>query len=467
MKHLFIMLLMLLPGIAGSAANSAKPRVIVLTDSEVDDRCSMVHLLLHANDCDIAALIQSNSCFQRHGWSKEHWLERQLDHYAEVYPNLKIHDPNYPAPDELRRVALVGDEDESHVVVDNWAPNRLPGDEPQIDPTPWAETPGSKRIVEVLLEQDPRPVFIQTWGGGNTAAKAFQILKDQHPQDYDRAIQKVVMYNIWYQDGAGAYIERHHPKATMLVSYHFSGTWDYGSQAYTFDFVERYLHNNQGPLCKDYVQDAISEGDSPSFFYALDNGLRSYEHPTYGGWGGMFYKVNGFDNVYRDIDAGSYNFWREFVLREFQTRAEWCVTSVRTKANHKPEVSIPEGIDFVVKSGEHVTIHADVTDNDPLDYDYLWQSVKEMMTQHGYTKEQWIESYESGKQSKVSCRWWQYREAGTCREAIDLRMAQDNSVSFKAPKVGEPQTIHLIFQATDMGRPKLTGFQRVIVTVEP
>ena len=27
-----------------------KPRVIVMTDGEVDDRCSMVHFLLYAND---------------------------------------------------------------------------------------------------------------------------------------------------------------------------------------------------------------------------------------------------------------------------------------------------------------------------------------------------------------------------------------------------------------------------------
>lgn len=468
-KHLLLMAGLLLGAVA-FAGNPTKPRVIVLTDSEVDDRCSMVHLLLHANDCDIAALIQSNSCFQVHGWSHEHWLEKQLDHYAEVYPNLKVHDPNYPTPDELRAVALVGDEDETHVNADGNAPARLPGEEPKIDPTSWAETTGSKRIVEVLLDNDPRKVYIQAWGGGNTAAKAFQILKDKHPQDYDRAISKVVMYNIWYQDAAGAYIERYHPKATMLVSYHFSGTWDYGSQAYTTDFVDKYLHNNHGPLCKDYMQAAISEGDSPSFFYALDNGLRSYEDPTYGGWGGMFYKVKGFDNVYRDIDAGSYNIWREFILREFEARANWCVTTDRKKANHRPETAIVGGNNLTVKSGQTVTIRATAIDNDPLDYEYLWPSVKEMIEQHGSTKEKWIQAYEAGIFPKVNAIWWQYREAGTCREAVDLKSGKEGdeyTVTFTAPIVTEPQTIHLIFQATDMGRPRLTGFQRVIITVEP
>lgn len=32
----------------------------------------------------------------------------------------------------------------------------------------------------------------------------------------------------------------------------------------------------------------ISEGDSPSFLHLIDKGLRSMEHPEWGGWGGRF-----------------------------------------------------------------------------------------------------------------------------------------------------------------------------------
>ena len=79
----------------------------------------------------------------------------------------------------------------------------------------------------------------------------------------------------------------------MLLSHYFNGTWDYGSQRYTKSFVKDYLHNNHGPLAALYPQDHISEGDSPSFLYTLGNGLRGFEDPTYGGWGGRFYKVDG------------------------------------------------------------------------------------------------------------------------------------------------------------------------------
>ena len=93
------------------------------------------------------------------------------------------------------------------------------------------------------------------------------------------------------------------------MSYYFSGTWDYGSQRYTDGFAKNYLHNGHGPLAALYPQDYISEGDSPAFLYTLGSGLRGYEDPTYGGWGGQFYKIEGLKNVYRDVDRGSYLRW--------------------------------------------------------------------------------------------------------------------------------------------------------------
>ena len=71
-------------------------------------------------------------------------------------------------------------------------------------------------------------------------------------------------------------------------------------------FAKNYLHNDHGPLAALYPQDYISEGDSPAFLYTLGSGLRGYEDPTYGGWGGQFYKIEGLKNVYRDVDRGSY-----------------------------------------------------------------------------------------------------------------------------------------------------------------
>lgn len=445
-----------------------KPRIIVLTDSEIDDRCSMVHLLFCSNDVEIAALIQTNSCFQRHGWSKEHWLEKQIDHYAEVYPNLKVHSKDYPSPDYLRSKIFVGDEDPAHVCLDTPASATKIGAPARINPREWTSTEGSDAIVRILRDNDPRPVFIQAWGGGNTAAKALQVIKDEYPEDYERAARKVVMYNIWYQDAAGNYIEQEHPLVTMLVSYHFHATWDYGAQNYTADFVRRWLHDSPSALARDYVQTNISEGDSPAFLYSVSNGLRSHENPTYGGWGGQFYKVPGMENVYRDTDKGSYSRWTEYVLRDFQSRLAWAATPKYEDANHAPEVTILEGLDKTVRSGETVTLTADVKDDNFLDLELQWHHRQYISEQKGVDKAKFFENTKKRPQ-KFETAWWQFYEAGTCPIHVDLQTNPDNpnQVSFTAPAVTEPQTLHLVFQTTDNNKMGLTGFARVIVTVLP
>jgi len=464
MKTAFVSFLLLC--VFSSFAQNAKPRVIVLTDGEVDDQSSMVRFLLYTNEFEVEAIIETNSVFQRSGHSKEGWLNKQLDAYEKDYSNLIKHDPNYPTATELRAKCFVGDEDSSHIVVDRFASKRIPGVEAQINPENWADTPGSDRIVDVLLEEDPRPVYIQAWGGGNTAAKAFAKLKKQYPDKYDKAVSKVVMYNIWYQDGAGNYIEKFHSNVMMLVSYHFSGTWDYGNQSYTRQFVTDKLHNGKGYLCKLYPQRDISEGDSPSFLYTIPNGLRSYENPTYGGWGGLFYKVEGFKNIYRDANKGSYARWVEYANRDFEARLKWCEAGSYKEANHKPNVQIRTGLDVTVKSGEKVVLECEFEDPDPLDIDGLWEAFGPVFQQQGIDKTKFPPIAEKNW-PKCQPYWWQFEEAGTYKGFIQLTQTDNSKLTFIAPSVNKPVTIHIVLEVSDRSIPKLTTFKRVIVTVLP
>lgn len=448
-----------------NAAEKSKPRVIVMTDGEVDDRCSMIRFLLHTNDVQVLGIIQTNSVYQRKGWSSSKWLDRQIDAYEQVYKNLIVHDPSYPAPDELRAKVFVGDEDSSHVVVDRFSNLRIPGMIPVIDPAGWEDTPGSNKIVEVLLENDPSPVYIQAWGGGNTAARAFHKLKTQYPKDYERAVSKVVMYNIWYQDGAGSYIEKYHPAVTMLLSHYFSGTWDYGSMAFTHTFVENEVKHNHGPLGALYPQDYISEGDSPAFLFTLGDGLRAYENPTWGGWGGRFYKVDGFENMYRDIDKGSYQRWIEYANRDFKTRLDWCVAGKFNEANHRPVIQMHGELERIVKSGDLLELEATVSDPDSLNAEELWNQNSELYTQAGMNKESFANYVRT--LPKTNALWWQFKEAGTYNGMVKIENPTENKIQFFAPEVETAQTIHLILEVKDRGVPALTSFARVIVTVVP
>ncbi|MEJ2616590.1 MAG: DUF1593 domain-containing protein, partial [Ignavibacteriaceae bacterium] len=70
-----------------------KPRVVVMTDAEIDDQCSMVRFLLYANDFNIEGIITTSSQYHSHGhnWAGDNWLDPYWKAYTIVYPNLILH----------------------------------------------------------------------------------------------------------------------------------------------------------------------------------------------------------------------------------------------------------------------------------------------------------------------------------------------------------------------------------------
>jgi hypothetical protein len=74
----------------------------------------------------------------------------------------------------------------------------------------------------------------------------------------------------------------------------------------------------------------------------------------------------------------------------------------------------------------------------------------------------------------ITYEWFYYGEPGTLaisnsRTGAPLIIDNSNQVeaSFAAPKVTKPETLHIVLVVTDNGTPKLTRYQRVIVTVYP
>ena len=420
-----------------------KPRVIVMTDGEIDDHTSMIRFLLYTCDIEVCAIIETNSMFQLHGHSTKDWYEKQLDAYEKVYPNLIKHHPDYPTAEYLRSVSFVGDEDIEHLKGTReirW--DLVPGYKITFRPDDWADTPGSDKIVEVLLEDNPATIHLQAWGGGNTAARAFHKLKSEHPEDYERAVSKVVMYNIWYQDGAGNYIEQEHPLVTMVHCAAFAGTWNYGSQPDTYGLVAHRVQRNHGPLGALYPQPYVSEGDSPAFLYSIPNGLRSEENPTYGGWGGRFVKLDGLANVYDDAPdskdkRASLRLWINDANRDFEARMDWCVAERYGDANHAPLVRFEGEADRSVAAGSTVTFDASAS-SDP-----------------------------DGEE--ISYRWWYYREASSQQTRVRLKGIPDTepTFSFPVPEAEPGTTLHVILEICDNGSPQLKSYQRFILTVEP
>jgi hypothetical protein len=417
-----------------------KPQVIVMTDGEVDDQSSMIRFLLYTCDMDVRAIIETNSKWQREGHSKEDWLEKLLAAYEKVHPNLLVHNKNYPSADYLRSISFVGDEDPAHL--DTPRSNYYPGKKEYRDPSDWADTPGSDKIVDLLLENSKEPIYVQIWGGGNTLSRALYKLKEEYPEKYEHGAKRVSAHFISYQDGAGTYLEQKHPMVTKVADSGFDGTWNYNSQTDTYDLIASEVITGHGPLGALYPQSYVSEGDSPSFFYCLPNGLRNYEHPTFGGWGGRYEPMKSDSSVFVDAyESGSMRQsqarWIRDVNADFMARMDWCVASEFKQANHAPVLKVNTPVNLTVKSGEAFQLSVEGTkdpDGDLIDF-----------------------------------YWWIYQEAGSHKDNFPVQYQEGHTFKATAPKVVKTETIHIIVEASDFPSkgPGLKIYQRFVIEVQP
>lgn len=427
-----------------------KPRVIVTTDGEIDDQSSMVRFLMYTSDYDVAGIVQVNGV-QKDGHSVDKWIEAQIDEYAACLPNLRIHNPNFPDAEDLLDVLVVGNENREDL---------------HKDPPLLSDSEGAQLIINVLLDEDPRPVHILAWGGANTQANAlWQIKENYSDEEWKRAAAKARLYCIWYQDGGGKWIEKNLPEIFIYESgapYRDGGwryVWDYMSVDYYYKnrlsknppelqkimdkpWLSQHITIGHGPLCEAYPQDYTSEGDTPSFMPLINNGLEQHTNYTLGGWGGRPVYVSGNHlqdgndyNEKGELDS-HYTFQRWLVAaqNDWAARADWCVANDFSKANHNPIARIKGETVRTVRVGDKITVDASSSsdpDNNALTYE-----------------------------------WWQYHEAGTTSSKINLELNhKGDRCTFVIPnEVGKQ--LHVILEVTDNGYPELKSYKRLICNIE-
>ncbi len=428
--NVVLLLAVVLPG-------GAKPRVIATTDGEIDDRCSMIRFLLYANEWDIRGLIHSSSKYHwlgdanhpRHSWEGTAWLDQQLDAYAAVHDHLRQHG-DYPAPEYLRSQVFVGNVNHEGEMT--------------------LETPGSNRIVEVLLEDDPSPVWLQAWGGANTIARALKTIAEQHPERVAEVTRKAKLYLIAEQDQTlRNYILPNWPGLEVLLDNAFLAI-AYGwqelmtpAQQRSFDgpWMKANILHDHGPLCAMYEahhddRRFRSEGDSPSFMHTIPVGLDNVRDPSWGGWGGRFVQDGP---LWRSAPEGTEGIlrWAAAFQNDWAARADWCVKP-RAEANHRPVVLV---------NGQ------------------AGQSALLLRA----APEQVLELSAAGSSDpdggSLRYRWSTYVEAGSYWEAVPLTAPDAVVTEVRIPANAAGRTVHLILEVTDDGVPPLTSYRRVVLQV--
>lgn len=478
---------------AQSGDTRIRPRTIVTTDPELDDSNSLVRYLLYSAEVQTEGLIYASSQFHWRGDGKgtlfsvpnreysrgglnlcpctswrwkpgERYIDDAVDIYEKVYPTLRVHDPNYPTPQELRSKIREGNV--------------------EFDGDTSKDTPGSNLIKDVLLDDGPGPVYLQAWGGQSTIARALKAIELQYggspqwPQIFDKVSRKAIIQAFGDQDNTNAsYIKPEWPGIEFRQM--ATGTWGYGARGVVRPEFAQYLSaawtrenvSSVGPFGAFYrvwrdgkqmvpgdvfdyfgldlpVEELrakgyrvwtppqekgawISEGDTSTFMNLVDNGLRAHEDASYGGWGGR----NGPDKDATGAAPRDYATarWFEFAQRDFAARLKWTVTPAFSGANHQPRVSVTTGLNVSAAPGQTVRIAATAVDPD---------------------------------KDALTVKWWQHADADTYPGTIAFSSPDALATTFQVPAdAGAGQTIHALLQVTDDGTPPLTRFQRVIVTV--
>ena len=443
-----------------------KTRVIVTSDGEIDDECSLVRFLLYTNEWDVEGIITSSSQYHwpGHKWAGDDWAFPYLDAYEKVYPNLIRHDKDYPSPDYLRERTVLGNV-------------KAEGEMDEV-------TPGSELIVKVLLDEtDSCPVWLQAWGGTNTIARALKTIEEKYPEKMEYVANKLRLFLIWEQDETYQnYIRPHWGKYNILTVisdqfvtyfYHWKKYLPQEQQKYLLgDWMKSHILENHGPLCSMYKAhdngDFRSEGDSPAYFHVIPAGLRNQEHPDWGGWGGRYVRIR--ENTWLDpVPEKGYKYpegrwytsnawgrtrmkkeipndslliaylkptwyWIADLQNDFAARADWCVKSYE-EANHHPVVSLNTPLDIVAKPGQLVTLDASASADPDGD--------------------------------ELTFKWWQYAEACTYKGRVSITNENQSTASFKVPlNAKKGQTLHIICEVSDDGTPSLKHYQRVVVIVD-
>jgi len=451
--------------------------------------------------------------------SDEHFIDDIVDAYGKVYANLKVHNANYPPPAELKskikwgNVTFEGDYSQD-TEGSNLIRSLLLDDQP--GPLYVTAQGGQSTIARALKSIHDQYVKTPQWEAIRDKVSRKLIIIPSGDQDgtYARYIQpnwpdvaewQLSTMNFGYfvraalQPENQVYVsaawtrENISSRGPLGALYRVWGdgkqmvkgdrTDYFGLSGYTADQLRNMAYMVWTP--PQEKGSFIGEGDTPTFLNLLGNGLRGYEDRHWSGWGGS----SGSSKVpalglggapiapaspdepgvaigLAPTGATSSQYSRAATARagsapgtpgdaglpqtpavnaaanarffaaaqnDFATRLKWSVTPKFNDANHEPKVRIKGLAEVSVEPGSRVRLEAEVSDPD---------------------------------HNAVTVRWWQDVTAGSYLGAISFSDQSALHTDLRVPSAALPgQTIHIILEGTDDGRPPLTHYQRLVVRV--
>jgi Protein of unknown function (DUF1593) len=457
--------------------------------------------------------------YRQNRWTGFTWIPYYLDKYEDVYSNLIKHDPDFPTPDYLRSIYKYGNlkvvaEMDEVTEGSEWIKKTIlenPDGKP-LYIQHWGGTNTTARALRSIKEEyeDTRQ-WKRILKKINNEVTLYLIWGDQAPTyDYYIAPEWPGIRTIMSQDlFFGLYrtwtqLQRHdaQTQATWFRKVWTDTITQIGSPLTSESLIRTpYCMDNanlQNPTHKFYTPPVYNppftpadnfpfstwgdsgscntqtngnfdaEGDTGSYLYLIDNGLRSYDNPSWGNWAGRFGLSDpSRPNEYRDVKertgspgaggagytpvevdvppAGStvlpknwtFSRWVPDIQAAYSVHAQWSVADKYEDANHYPRSGVMKRLDRRVVAGKTVKLNGVAYDPDGDDLSY---------------------------------RWWRYADADTHADAGTIEVTATRDATFMVPadaKAGD--TFHLIFEVSDSPSnttyTSLKTYKRVVLTV--
>lgn len=446
-----------------------KPRLVVMTDIgpadvEPDDNESTVRLLSYADRFEIEAICTTigwNCDPYPAEWAK--YLLAVVDAYATDVNNLMkrskqkgfktLQDEQskpqplgyWPSVDYIRSRCFMGSQRAGIGVIGE-----------------GNDSEGSRMLIQLAEEDDPRPIWVTSWGGSNTLAQAIWRYQQTHtPAEVKAFVRKFRIYTITDQDMQWSMRMNRAYSSHQWMRREFQDDllfiWDESAWLNQNELGkqdwDKYARQIQGKGAMGKVYPTYKwgvEGDTPSFLHLMPNGLNNPDDPTQVGWGGyhtfglcpdsLTYAWTNWQQPMKNISDGYEKHFYPDEYNDFAARMEWADKGV---GNKNPVVIIngKRGIAPIIitaKAGKILKLHAGKTydpDGDELTFRW-WQQTKAPTTQ-------------SPQPSMATIK-----DPGTPTPTILI------------PEDAKGQTLHLICEVHDNGPFKLVAYRRIIINVQ-
>lgn len=399
---------------------SLQSRILITTDLEVDDMNGVILSLMYADHYDLAGIVWTAGMFHFTGDGGLHtlgqitphykcnaqhcehrvktaadlteyrpvdptWLGRIVDYYEADYKLMSKNNPNYQTPEYIRSITKVGNIE-------------FEGDYRY-------ETEGSNFIVNCIMDNDMRPLYIQHWGGINTTVRALYTIYEKYhgTPEWERVLAKVtskVRIGGSGEDNcrADSKIDEMFPGlqnggySMGFFSYGSFFAASYNSQRRAADELQPYLH-------ADFILDAYKKGHGKltEEMWLMGEGRAIYGEPiiynygliTYMDWGKSAELGWGPENIksypradFKPFDWGFCQFgcasfiniglrpevsnrnnhYTIIMWEELAARADWAISEPKD-CNHAPIVNADK-LDFIAKPGQKVSLSGNAKDPD-------------------------------------------------------------------------------------------------------